>query len=291
MVNEVSKLIYNALIEYHAVSLPDVGTISVVRHSATMGSKNELMPPHYDIEYTSDKRAKSLVDIISACAGVDNKRAEEIYLRWLDKSREGSVVVIERVGTIRDKSFAVDTELVTALNPCHYQLRITRRKKLSPLYILLVLILVGAVGYGCWWYFGSKAVTLPVDNSESLLVENTLDVDAQKPIIEVVEDIVEAEVVVEEPEIVEEPLSDWRTRDDIRHRVIVGSYSTIENAERAISDINKRLPNVQCDCFKLGNMYAVTVFGSVDKQECQEFKDSHSEEFTQSWIHTPKKFR
>ena len=86
-------------------------------------------------------------------------------------------------------------------------------------------------------------------------------------------------------------VTDWRTRDDIRHWVVVGSYSTTANAERAIADIMKRMPQMQCNYFKLGSMYAVAAFGSADSEECQEFKRAYVKEFEQSWVYTPKKFR
>ena len=292
MVNEVNKLIYNTLIKYQALHLPDVGTISVVRHSAVLNSNKELLPPQFAVEYSLDDSAKSLIDIISKEIDVDQTRAEEIYSRWLDKAREGSVVVIDRVGTLRDKSFTVAREFVDALNGYSQPLRVTRRKSYAPLYIVLAIVFVGALGYGGWWYMNTKSEEVVVAEEEIILpVEKPLIIDVKESETEIVDNIDDTAKIIEEPEVVEEDVSDWRTRDDIRHRVVVGSYSTIENAERAISDIVKRLPYIQCDCFKLGSMYAVAVFGSSDMEECQEFKRTHAKEFAQSWVHTPKKFR
>ncbi len=292
MVNEVNKLIYNTLIKYHALHLPDVGTISVVRHSAVLSSKKELLPPRFAVEYSLDNNAKSLIDIISKDIDVDQARAEEIYSRWLDKAREGSVVVIDRVGTLRDKRFTANREFVDALNGYSQPLRVTHRKSYAPLYIVLAIMFIGALGYGCWWYMNWKSADDIVVEDEIILpVEKPLVVDIENPEIEIVDEVNDTTDIVEEPEVVKEVVSDWRTRDDIRHRVVVGSYSTIENAERAISDIVKRLPYIQCDCFMLGSMYAVAVFGSSDMEECQEFKRTHTKEFAQSWVHTPKKFR
>ena len=333
MNNEVSKLIYNALIKHQILYLPEVGTLRVVRYSATMSSKNEVIPPRYDIEYSSGDCAKSLIDIISSEVGVDINRAEEIYLRWLDKAREGSVVVIDRVGELRDKSFVVDKELVDALNLCREPLRVIRRKSNALLYTILALILVAAIGGGAWWYFNSmtevNATAEKVINEETTSsVEIPLDVENKQSELDVVNDvniakeievsedtdvIIEEENIVEQIEptedsevaeevaefvevveaevVVEDVVTDWRTRDDIRHWVVVGSYSTTANAERAIADIMKRMPQMQCNYFKLGSMYAVAAFGSADSEECQEFKRAYVKEFEQSWVYTPKKFR
>lgn len=286
MVNEVNKLIYNALLKYHALYLPSVGTISVARCSAAFSSKNELLPPRFSVEYSSNNCAKSLIDIISVEVGVDVKRAEEIYSRWLERAREGSVVTIDRVGTLRDKSFEADEALIKALNISTEPLRVTRRKTKAPLYIILSLILVCSIFGGGWWYLNNQpvAVATPIE-----VVAEEVVLEQEIPLVVEIEQI--EEEIVEETEIVEDIVVDWRTRDDIRHWVVVGSYSTTENAERAISDIMKRMPDMQCDYFTLGSMYAVAIFGSADIAECQQYKNTYIKDFTQAWVYTPKRFR
>ena len=285
MVNEVNKLVYNALLKYHALYLPSVGTISVVRRPAAFSSKNELLPPCFGVEYSSNNCAKSLIDIISVEVGVDVKRAEEIYSRWLDRVREGSVVTIDRVGSLRDKSFEADEVLINALNISTEPLRVTRRKTKTPLFISLMLILVCAICGGGWWYLNNQPVAIPIE----VVVEEVVVPEQELPLVVEIEQI--EEEIVEETEIVEDIVVDWRTRDDIRHWVVVGSYSTTENAERAISDIMKRMPDMQCDYFTLGSMYAVAIFGSADIAECQQYKNTYIKDFTQAWVYTPKRFR
>lgn len=285
MVNEVNKLIYNAIVKYHAVYLPDVGTLSVVRHPATMSSKNELIPPRFDVELSLDNRAKSLVDIISAEVAVDKQRAEEIYARWSDKLHKGGIMVIDRVGTLRNNSFVADAEIIKALNISNQPFRITRKRNYAPLYLLLTLVVFGALGYGGWRYFDTKQdqVVVEIVAEEQVMpeVELPLVQDTQPVEIEMMEEASNNDIIE----------SDWRENEGIRHWVVVGSYSTTENAERAIDDIVKRLPEMQCNYFKLGSMFAVAAFGSADIVECQEFKSAHSEEFPQSWVYTPKRYR
>ena len=285
MVNEVNKLIYNSLLKCYAIYLPSVGTLSVVRRSATFSSKNELLPPRFGVEYSSNNCAKSLIDIISVEVGVDAKRAEEIYSRWLDRVREGSVVVIESVGVLRDKGFEADEALIKTLNIYSEPLRVTRCKTKASLYVTLTLILICVICAGSLYYLSSKPVTTPV----GVVAEGIVESPQELPLVVEVEQI--EEEIIEEVQIIEDIVVDWRTRDDIHHWVVVGSYSTIENAERAISEIVKRLPDMQCDYFKLGSMYAVSVFGSADIAECQQFKSMHIKDFTQSWVYTPKRFR
>ena len=159
-----------------------------------------------------------------------------------------------------------------------------------------MLILIGALGCGGWWYINSK----PVDQTVEITGVAPEVTEIETPLVEDIE-IADTEIITESEDIaietptetqeVEEVIADWRSRDDIRHWVVVGSYSTTNNAERAISDIEKRYPEILCTYYRLGNMYAVVVFGSADNEECQQFKRAHSKEFKQSWIHTPKKFK
>lgn len=286
MVNEVNKLIYNAIVKYHAVYLPDVGTLSVVRHPATMSSKNELIPPRFDVELSVDNRAKSLVDIISAEVAVDKQRAEEIYARWFDKLHKGGIMVIDRVGTLRNNSFVADAEIIKALNISNQPFRITRKRNYASIYLLLTLVVLGALGYGGWRYFDTKQDQVVVE----IVAEEQVMPEVELPLVQDTQPV-EIEIIEEDAsnnEIIE---SDWRENEGIRHWVVVGSYSTTENAERAIADIVKRLPEMQCNYFKLGSMFAVAAFGSADIVECQEFKNAHSKEFPQSWVYTPKRYR
>ena len=108
---------------------------------------------------------------------------------------------------------------------------------------------------------------------------------------EVVEqqDVAAADVIDEVAAEIE--IYDWRDDVNVRHWLVVGSYSNTENAERAIADIVKRMPDAQCNYFKLGSMFAVAVFGSAEISDCQEYKRAYIKEFPQSWVYTPKRYR
>ena len=115
MVNEVNKLIYNTLAEHNAVVLPRVGSLGVVRRMAKMEG-NRVVAPTFAVEFSSAEEGVSLCDVIASVANISSSEAEDIYLRWLDKVKEGNTLTISGVGTLRDKSFVTDTELQKALN-------------------------------------------------------------------------------------------------------------------------------------------------------------------------------
>lgn len=289
MVNEVNKLIYNAIINHKTLYLPDVGNLCVVRYPSTINSKNEVIPPRYLVEFNDDSSTISLIDIISSVASVDSSRAEEIYHHWLDKSKQGGVLKIDRVGTLSGKSFICDAEIIRVLNPNSNPISITYRKSSKLPLILSICVVLIAIGYGTWWY---------VDNSQDItelvtIVDNesTIDNTILNPEIENFESDINIVSEVADEQIIEVNTADWRDNENIRHWVVVGSYSSVENAERAIADIIRRIPDAKCSYFKLGSMYAVAAFGSENLSECQEYKRSHINDFTQSWVFTPKQYR
>lgn len=276
MVNEVNKLIYNTLAEHNAVVLPRVGSLGVVRRMAKMEG-NRVVAPTFTVEFSSAEEGVSLSDVIASVANISSSEAEDIYLRWLDKVKEGNTLTISGVGTLRDKSFVTDTELLKALNLADKTpIKIHSRSR-KP-YISIAAVVVALLGVGVYLFLANDRVASP----------------APTPIEEVVVD----EVVVAEPEPITETEIEietapvrWIDRDDIRHWVVVGSYSTTENAERAVEDILRRQDAECCDILSLGKMYAVAVYGSSDRADCERFVRDNRDRFKQSWVHTPKRFK
>lgn len=282
MVNEVNKLIYNTLAEHNAVVLPRIGSLGVVRRMAKMEG-NRVVAPTFAVEFSSAEEGVSLYDVIASVANISSSEAEDIYLRWLDKVKDGNTLIINGVGTLRDKSFVTDTELQKALNFADKTpIKIHSRNR-KP-YIAIAAVVVALLGVGAYLFLANDRVASPAPAKVEVVAEIPTPTPAPT-----VEEIVE-EVVVAEPEPETETVR-WIDRDDIRHWVVVGSYSTTENAERAVEDILKRQDAECCDILILGKMYAVAVYGSSDKDDCERFVRDNKDKFKQSWVHIPKRFK
>lgn len=269
MVNEVNKLIYNTLAEHNAVVLPRVGSLGVVRRMAKMEG-NRVVAPTFAVEFSSAEEGVSLCDIIASLANISSSEAEDIFLRWLDKVKESNTLTINGVGTLRDKSFVTDAELQKALNLADKTpIKIHSRSR-KP-YLAIAAVVLALLGFGAYLFLTNDRVASP----------------APTPIEEVVVAEPEPETEIE----IETAPTRWIDRDDIRHWVVVGSYSTTENAERAVEDILRRQDAECCDILTLGKMYAVAVYGSSDKADCERFVRDNRDKFKQSWVHTPKRFK
>lgn len=292
MVNEVNRLIYNALAEHSSISLPDIGSLRIVRRAAKIEG-NRVAPPLFVVEFFSAEEGRSLVEIIATEANISTAEAKDIYLRWLDKAKRGNELIISGVGTLHDKSFVVDGDLSKALNPRNATpLKIHNRRKL-PIYIYIAIAIGVVVAIGSNHRDDNSSAT----ESKAVAIEEP----------SVVESIESKEIVMAESEPQVEPIAEsaveeiakvdatqpakWSDSDDIRHWVVAGSYSTRENAERAVEGILRKKQADCCDILPLGKMYAVAVFGSADKIECERFVRDNRHNFNQSWVHTPKRFK
>lgn len=323
MVSEVNKIIYNTLVAERAVNLPAVGTLSMVRHAATMQSRDVIAPPSWNVVFSSHADATSVVDIIALEGKVDVVDAEDIYSRWLDKVRDGSTINIEGVGVLRDKSFAAEKSLLALFNTSGNTCRIKRNSGGHVLLWVFTLITCTLLGVLSALY-KDDIISVVNDylnrsNEESVesvaYIETTIDEQYDEiveeivvggnisPEEEVLEEVIE-ESITEDieaqdmvSEIVNEPIvearveDNWTMRDDIRHFVVAGSYSTMANAERAVASLVKQHEDLDCKIFELGRMYAVAIYGSNNHDECAIFMREHRNEFKQTWIFTPKEYR
>lgn len=301
MVNEVNKLIFNALISGGAINLPDVGTIYVCRDSAKEIAHNRVVAPNFAVSFSSNRAAVSIVQIIESVAAIPNAQAEDIYYRWLDKVRADGVVVIEGVGKLCNKCFIDDDSFAKILNPIDDTRISVDRGRGGFIKSIVWLLLMLIVAFGGWYAFrlftvldAESATSIDVAINDVVEVDDDVEVDVN------IENVTDNEVDKQGGEVV--PLdvaeseqvadvADWRKSEAIRHWVIIGSYSTTENAERAISALESQYSELFFGYIKLGSMYAVSPFGSEKRSDCEEFTRSYKKDFAQMWIHTPKKYK
>ena len=300
MVSEVNKLIYNTLITSGGVLLPEVGTIFIERKSATALSKKRISAPRYELSFSSHRPATSIVDSIQLATNISEKEALDIYGRWLDKVRIDGVVTIEGVGVLRNKSFVADSTLLSQLNPSNSAvIEVVTKKNRVALYFAPILLMIVAIIAGVKYFAqpscNNQTNDVAAEVTESGVVsqpeQNVAPVIEEKNLIsediEVVEPVVDKATQEPEPEVID----DWRENSDIRHWTVIGSYSTEDNANRAIANLEKQHPHLKFSSFKLGSMYAVSPFGSTDRETCEEFVSNYRDDFKQIWIHTPKRYK
>lgn len=297
MVNEINKIIYNLILSGSEVSIGGLGTLFTVRYAAYRASKKSLTLPHRVVKFTTEQRGVSLVDEIAGVAGVDNGKACEIFDRWLSQSLDGDTLTIEGVGVLRGDKFTADESLMAALNP---QGRVPMRLKPKAnvgLYVFASLCCLFALAVAGYVYmdshdiaiFGSERVPAEVMAENNIAEQPVQEVGAA----EIVVDSVKVELPVVNPQPVPQSAFDANAEvilstEQGMSYVVLGVFSTTENAERAIRQAQKRANDLHYSVYHYGSKYMVALYDAQSRGECQEFIRSLGDTFRDLWIYSRK---
>ena len=156
MVGEVNKIIYNMLVSGRGVYLPDVGSLYVERQAARKIATYKLLSPRNVVAFQSDEQAPSLVNEIVAVAGCSTEQATDIYHRWSAKTREGNIIKIGGVGVLNHKSFVMESEFASAINPKGVKTIVIRRRSNTWLYAICAACVLVALGFCAYIMFGGE---------------------------------------------------------------------------------------------------------------------------------------
>lgn len=72
------------------------------------------------------------------------------------------------------------------------------------------------------------------------------------------------------------------------HYVVMGVFSTVENAERAARDAASKDVAIACGIYRFGAKFMVSPFESDDREACRLFAAAHEERFPNMWTYTAR---
>lgn len=202
----VNKIIFNCLVQYGNVALPEVGSLSVEGDPKKVTFSDKITDSHIPV-----------TDIIADHGGLNSEEAMAIYHDWLSAAqREDGAICVESVGTITPRRFDIDQELHRALNGDELPTATLKEKsslRLGNILLIVVLILLLALA----WMGVSRYV---------LNHKATQEVVVEEPAVEPFEEqVVEIEVTPEP--VVEAPNPPALGK---RYNVSVGVFSIKYNA-------------------------------------------------------------
>ena len=203
MSNPVNKLIFNCLVQYGNVALPEVGSLKV-----------EGTPKHvFFSEKISDNHIL-VTDIIAEQGNISGEEALALYNDWLAAARrEDGSIYAEGVGTISPRHFDIDDELHRALNGNDIPVATLRKRS--------------SLGW-VWWLVGIIVVV-----GVAIYCISNCDCCSRQCEAPVVEEVVAeepAEVVVEPAPAVEPAPVVNTPAADKRYNVMVGVFTIKYNA-------------------------------------------------------------
>ena len=273
MVEEVNKIIYNMLISGRGVHLPGVGTLFIERQGARRIDKRRLLSPRNVVTFSSQAEAPSLVDEIVSIAGCPHEQAQDIYERWIAKTRTQNDIQIGGVGILRGKSFVADKAFAVAINPKGVKTLVVRQKQSHAwIYALCVVAVVVALALFAYLQWGDEWMSTQEKNEPVAVAE----VKSQ-PAAEVADSTIQAEPIVQPVE-----------RGPYSYYVVMGVFSTEQNAERATEQLRSRIPAASCETLPYYSKYMVTAFGSNSREECNLFVSSYADIYPDLWVYNMK---
>ena len=310
---EIGKLIARRLLADEAVTLPEVGSLYTKRIAARRLSATQVIPPHRIVEFSTTPMGHSLVEEILREAHCTEEQAADAYARWRTKATHEGRLEIEGVGTLCLKSLTPTEAFERRLNPQgKAPIRVKRRPMPWWIWTLLnltaIALIFGTLAYfvnplEVWEQWNSPKTEmkqpLPEENpaaapeseisaptaeptdKESLTTPPSTESAPEKPSVE---------PTPEEPKI--ETTLDTQitpTHSGMSY-VVMGIYSTEENAHRAVAQGVKRyaIPEADFHLFRYGEKWLVSLGEHAKRAEAQEAARRYRTEYGASevWVYS-----
>ena len=309
---------YNALAKRQGVVLPGIGTLYAVTVPAEMQKPGVVTPPVNRVELVTDELPgiPHIVDLIAGYDQTDPEQAREIYNRWLAENCSEEGETIGAVGNIREGVFTPDPGLEEALNPVDTgAVRLPGRidaKRVAMWVVFAVLIGVGISVGAIVWYEYSEQMRI-VRLSEQPVLPASVPAAPDSPAVKVpaaagsdssagesgasagVDS--SAAVPAKQPEPVREPATVPAAKlvpatAAMHYYVIVGTYSTDQNAEKFIASAQKKNDKLEYAKIPMPNgKILVSVFGATAETEANRMKNEVSGLFPDAWVFKSKSAR
>lgn len=306
MYSQVDAIVFNAILEGVKVSLPGVGSISTVRHPASFRSSSEIIPPHHTFAFSGSQDGVSLVGMIASVAQIDEQRALDTYMEWLEHARDkGDVIRIGGVGRIEGKTFTPTIELKRALDPT-FQTLVHVHPKGSLWLRVTLFIVLAAAGLAVAFLpdirqfaeemlstYGSVADTREplrdagagMDNVipcvDTCRVEESVDVPDTLAMAPSEDAVVQHSYDAAAPEVGELVAG--------RSYLVLGVFREKANASVETERIRGIAPQVTVLAYRFGDKTMLSVFESESLEECsakaRELKETNAA-FDDVWIYT-----
>ncbi|MBE6211411.1 MAG: hypothetical protein E7130_07290 [Rikenellaceae bacterium] len=318
MVGEVNKIIYNLLMSGGEVCIGDIGTLLTMRYAAHRTSRKSLTPGYRSVVFTTEQRGTSLEKEIARVAEVDEAKAHDIYEHWLSEALDGDTLTIEGVGSLRHDKFNADEAFIATLNPQGRTPIRLKPKANVGLYIFAALCMVFALSVAGYVYIDNNDITLfgaSDDTTAEIMAQNVTSeavsksaeteassaeiapqTQAQEQPQAEAQPNVEPQVQIQEPKQ-EHPAEAANVATDAgailsttpgHSYVVLGVFSTTENAGRAIRQAQRRAKDLQYSVYHYGSKYMVALYEAQSRRECQEFASSLDNTFKDLWIYSRK---
>lgn len=301
MVDAINKIIRNTLLKGGAgVVLPDVGRLRIVNHPAARNSRKTIIPPHKTVVMDNSTDGISIVDEIVRF-DVDAKLANEAYNVWREQSFKDGILTVSGVGTAKNGVFKTDREFMRILNPQGTTPVAIKPRTDKFFFMFASLCCVFALCIGGYIWINNRnseeriktGTPAPKSEQQNTTAAKAVAEDAEKPVVQpVVEPVTEMQTSEQEQQQAQEqpqqPDNNAVLRSTSgRSYLVLGIFSTEDNARRAIADAVQRYPAADCRIYHYSEKFMVSLFEG-NNSECVKYQRSVEDTFPGLWIYTKR---
>ena len=241
-------------------------------------------------------------------------QARDIYDRWLSRTQQDGVLTIEGVGVLKFKNFTPDEAFDRRINPQgHAPVRIHRPRRFDGAMWIGIAAIVFVVAFTAYWWLdtrhaastvttGSESVTLvaaaPAATEHSAAAEASADGVGADSVAGTAAAAAGAEGAAQdaasalraEAPADTAPAADGEPARLVsgRRYVVLGVFSTPENAARAAQLAREKEGSFRCGVYRFGAKFMVSPFESEDAEACTLFIRAHAEAFPGMWTYTAR---
>ena len=325
MMEQVGRLVGGLLAGGGEVFLPGVGSLYTERQPARRINRREVLPPQRCVSFTSQQRGTSLVDEIARVLQTNGAEAENVqemarsvYDRWIARALDAETLTIDGVGVLKHKHFTPDEAFGRRLNPQGTNpVRLPRpRRRFDWVCWIGVVAIVCAAGIGiyAWQMFHVDAPgTIPATRLTPARTADSLAVNARPdslaaqapatsatpatPVAPETPGTAAPAPAAQAPAAPAAPASSKPAPAAAsapaalisgHHYVVLGVFSTAENAARAASAASSQEVAITCGVYRFGAKFMVSPFESDDAEACRLFIRAHAERIPDMWVYSAR---
>lgn len=293
--NAINKVIFNALATRQGVGLPEVGTLKIVRKAAYQPNKKQLKVAVNRVDFSTKQNTAvtSILAFISTEADIDAQQAQDLYAKWLDGARQNNIITIEGAGQIKNNHFTPTQELNALLNPFVDQTIVLKPRRNNVwLIAAIVAPLLIIAGVLLWIFPFQCSNEEPSVTTTQIAVApqpTTTATDSSKTVVN--DTVTKAAIVVPAQTIKPTTTSEQQkttqsTSSTATYHVIVGVFSTVENADNCIKQVKSKdssLPVMKLP-FKNGKIM-VSIYSSQNESIANQYKTKLTNISPDLWLY------
>lgn len=250
-------------------------------------------------------------------------QARDIYDRWLSRTQQDGVLTIEGVGVLKFKNFTPDEAFDRRINPQgHAPVRIHRPRRFDGAMWIGIAAIVFVVAFTAYWWLDNRhdAVAEPVTlvAAPPAATEGLSTADAPTDADVAANDAGQAvagaavggsaadaaggsahatpsaptgrEAAAASDRPAPSAAADGEPARLVsgRRYVVLGVFSTPENAARAAQLAREKEGSFRCGVYRFGAKFMVSPFESEDAEACTLFIRAHAETFPGMWTYTAR---